>query len=348
LSSSSARSCTAGTFCSANSTSAGGSDNCPPRWYCPPGVDVPLPTPPGHFVGRSGSVYPSKCPPGTFAADWLMLACDPCPAGQECPLDGTIVPTVCRPGTYREATPDGVDPTTNVMCTPCPQGTWSQQGGLTAVLDCKNCDERYVCPTEGTVRFATVDSPCPANAAPTDICYENSEGWDCPQGYACPAATTAFTQYEIPCDPGFWCKVRTLPWETRNLLCPEGYYCPRNTGESGRFAFQCPSNSYCPKGTESVQTQAGNRVVTTLSNVQAKEDVVTRPDARPNRDGAMCRNCPDSQGPGNFDLTRCTRCGIRRNDRWHEFMGFPITATRLLGELPTQILSTSYLRSLKL
>ena len=26
--------------------------------------------------------------------------------------------------------------------TPCPQGTWSERGGLSSVLDCKNCDER--------------------------------------------------------------------------------------------------------------------------------------------------------------------------------------------------------------
>lgn len=30
---------------------------------------------------------------------------------------------------------------------------------------------RYVCPMEGTIRFATVDQPCAPGAAPTEICH---------------------------------------------------------------------------------------------------------------------------------------------------------------------------------
>ena len=41
--------------------------------YCPAGVSSPQPTPPGHYVGQSGSIYPSKCRPGTYAANWLMM-----------------------------------------------------------------------------------------------------------------------------------------------------------------------------------------------------------------------------------------------------------------------------------
>ncbi|CAJ1373238.1 unnamed protein product [Effrenium voratum] len=304
-----AKQCTQGTFCVANTTTAGGTDNCPPRWYCPAGVSSPQPTPPGHYVGKSGSIYPSKCRPGTYAANWLMVACDPCPAGTECPLDGTVVPTVCRPGSYREATVAGADPTKNVMCTPCPQGTWSAQGGLTSVLDCKNCNERYVCPMEGTVRFATVDQPCAADALPTDICYENSQGWDCPQGYGCGPATTSFTQYDYYCEAGFWCKVRTIPSETRNLVCPAGYYCKRETGESGgsgRKAFRCPSNHFCPEGTAAQDVRIDNQLLIVLHNVQSLVEIVTLPDMTR---GSMCRICSDEQPPGVFDLARCRPCG---------------------------------------
>eukprot|EP00931_Biecheleriopsis_adriatica_P048568 TRINITY_DN28075_c0_g1_i1.p1 TRINITY_DN28075_c0_g1~~TRINITY_DN28075_c0_g1_i1.p1 ORF type:complete len:4655 (+),score=704.17 TRINITY_DN28075_c0_g1_i1:659-13966(+) len=308
-STSSAKSCTEGTFCGANSTTAGGTDNCPPRWYCPRGVNVPQPTPPGHFVGKSGSIYPSKCRPGTYAANWLMIACDPCPPGTECPLDGTIVPTVCRAGTYREATLQGADPTKNVMCIPCPQGTWSALGGLTSVLDCQNCDERYVCSLEGTVRFATVDNPCRPGARPTDICYENSQGWDCPQGYGCGPATTSFTQYDNYCEAGFWCKVRTIPSETRNLLCPAGYYCKRETGESGgsgRKAFRCPSNHFCPLGTAAVDERVDNQPVIKLHNVQARIEIVTAPDLSR---GSMCRICSDELPAGVFRIEECKPCG---------------------------------------
>eukprot|EP00439_Symbiodinium_sp_Y106_P044249 s435_g5.t1 len=304
-----AKQCTVGTYCGANATTAGGTDNCPPRWYCPAGVSTPQPTPPGHYVGRSGRVYPSKCRPGTYAANWLMIACDPCPAGTECPLDGTVVPTVCRPGSYREATEPGEDPTKNVMCQPCPQGTWSEQGGLTSVLDCKNCDQRYVCPMEGTIRFATIDQPCPPGASPTDVCYENSQGWDCPQGYGCGPATTSFTQYDFYCEAGFWCKVRTIPAETRNLLCPAGYYCKRETGESGgsgRRSFRCPPDYFCPEGTAAEDLRVDNQLVVVLHNVQSRVEIVTQPDLTR---GSMCRICSDLLPPGVFDLTQCRPCG---------------------------------------
>lgn len=304
-----AKQCTQGTFCVANTTTAGGTDNCPPRWYCPAGVSSPQPTPPGHYVGQSGSIYPSKCRPGTYAANWLMIECEPCPAGTECPLDGTVVPTVCRPGSYREATTAGSDPTKNVMCTPCPQGTWSERGGLSSVLDCKNCDERYVCPMEGTIRFATFEQPCPAGAAPTDICYENSQGWDCPQGYGCGPATTSFTQYDYFCEAGFWCKVRTVPSETRNLLCPAGYYCKRETGQSGgsgRYAFRCPSNRFCPEGTAAEDVRIDNQLLIVLENVQSLVSIVTQPDLER---GSMCRICLEDADPGVFDLRRCKPCG---------------------------------------
>ena len=43
--------------------------------------------------------------------------------------------------------------------TPCPQGTWSERGGITSVLDCKNCDERRENWTgmTGVVRSPMVD-----------------------------------------------------------------------------------------------------------------------------------------------------------------------------------------------
>ena len=49
----------------------------------------------------------------------------------------------------------------SLLCpgTPCPQGTWSERGGITSVLDCKNCDERRENWTgmTGVVRSPMVD-----------------------------------------------------------------------------------------------------------------------------------------------------------------------------------------------
>lgn len=306
-----AKACVEGTFCGPNTTTPGGTDNCPPGWYCRPGVAIPEPSPPGHYVNGSGAVYPSKCPPGAYAPRWLMTQCLPCPPGTECPLDGTVFPTNCSAGTYREATPDGVDFTNNVMCIPCPQGTWNEDGSLTSVQACKSCAERYVCPLEGTTKFATIDNQCGPNPGPDEICYpQNSMALDCPQGYGCGIATTAFTQYDNYCEPGFWCKVRTRPSEVRNLLCPAGYYCKRNTGESGgsgRLAFECPIDHYCPEGTAALDGRLEGRLVTLLYNVQADYRYVTQiePDRR-----AMCRRCPEDSLPESFNFTLCTPCGV--------------------------------------
>eukprot|EP00929_Paragymnodinium_shiwhaense_P093182 TRINITY_DN5330_c0_g2_i1.p1 TRINITY_DN5330_c0_g2~~TRINITY_DN5330_c0_g2_i1.p1 ORF type:complete len:6836 (+),score=1501.21 TRINITY_DN5330_c0_g2_i1:1561-20508(+) len=306
----SARNCVEGTFCGANTTTAGGSDNCPPRWYCPRGVRYPQPAPPGHYVSESGTIFPSKCEPGSYAARWLMDRCEPCPPGTECPLDGTVVPTLCRPGTYREATRADQAFSDNVMCSPCPQGTWAAEGGLTSILDCKNCDERYVCPIEGITRFATIENRCnSSNPAANEICYENSQAWDCPQGYGCGIATASFTQYDIFCEPGFWCKVRTTPREIRNLLCPAGHYCKLATGESGgsgRKAFTCPSNHYCPEGTGAVNKRIGNRLVLILANVQADVEIITKMEPET---GSMCRRCPENMPTGKFNITCCGPCG---------------------------------------
>eukprot|EP00928_Gymnodinium_smaydae_P052443 TRINITY_DN3633_c0_g1_i1.p1 TRINITY_DN3633_c0_g1~~TRINITY_DN3633_c0_g1_i1.p1 ORF type:complete len:5302 (-),score=561.54 TRINITY_DN3633_c0_g1_i1:86-14599(-) len=300
--------CVEGTFCGANTTDAGGSDNCPPRWYCPRGMEFPQPSPPGHYVSESGTIFPSKCEPGSYAARWLMANCFACPAGTECPLDGTVIPTLCRPGMYREATKPTQAFSDNIMCSPCPQGTWNENGGLTSKSDCKNCDERYVCPVEGITRFATADVPCKTDDE-NEICYENSQGYDCPQGYGCGIATAAFTQYDTFCEPGFWCKVRTKPAEIRNLLCPPGYYCKQATGESGgsgRKAFTCPPQHFCPEGTGAINTRIGSKFVLLLFNRQADLKIITEtsPDT-----AATCRRCPEEVPAGKFDLNMCTPCG---------------------------------------
>ncbi|CAK9051743.1 Uncharacterized protein SCF082_LOCUS28375 [Durusdinium trenchii] len=294
-------------FSEINSAEPSGTRVCP-RSYCPPGV-ITLNTlagltdngPAMDWVSRAviflgGHEYCEAMHPGHLLCGQhhhgtaqrvsarhnqplpdTMIECEPCPPGTECPLDGTVVPTVCRPGSYREATPNGADPTKNVMCTPCPQGTWSEQGGITSVLDCRNCDERYVCPIEGTIRFATVDQPCAPGALPTDICcavgaaegYENSQGWDCPQGYGC------------------------------------GYYCKRETGESGgsgRKAFRCPSNRFCPEGTAAEDVRRDNQLLIVLENVQSLVQIVTQPDLTR---GSMCRICAEDLDPGVFNLKEC-------------------------------------------
>ena len=120
-----------GTFCGQNVTDPGGTDNCPLGWYCSRGVAVPLPSPPGHYVGDSGAMYPAKCQPGRYADGWAFVKCKDCPAGSQCPTDGTEYPKPCPAGTYRDNVGDALD---NVFCRPCPQGTWSEVEEVTYVV----------------------------------------------------------------------------------------------------------------------------------------------------------------------------------------------------------------------
>jgi hypothetical protein len=263
------KACVEGTFCGANVTTPGGTDNCPEGWYCSRGVAIPRPAPLGHFVRGSGAMYPEKCRPGTFADTWMLTKCKPCPAGQECSKDGTVVPINCTAGTYRPAVAEGEDPEDSVFCVPCPQGTWAKQTGITSEDGCINCDERYICPVEGMTRFATIEQTCPQNAPKDYICYDNSQGEDCPEGFACGLASTYYTQYDFPCEPGYYCMVRTIPYEMRNLLCPPQFFCKANTGESSKKEFSCFANSFCPAGTAGEDVKDGNTLITQLSNVRA-------------------------------------------------------------------------------
>lgn len=106
-------------------------------------------------------MYPEKCRPGTYADEWALSSCIPCPAGKECAVDGTVVPLNCSMGTYRPASFNIDEAELSVFCIPCPQGTWSDKAGIAAENGCIDCDERYICPVEGMTRFSTVDQGCP-------------------------------------------------------------------------------------------------------------------------------------------------------------------------------------------
>jgi hypothetical protein len=163
---------------------------------------------------------------------------------------------------------------------------------------------------EGTTIFAPISNVCNASSKPTDICYNNSQGYDCPEGYGCGLATTSFTQFDFYCEPGFWCKARTLPEETRNLLCPAGYYCKNATttsGGSGRKSFSCRLNYYCPEGTAAIDKQINGRQALVLYNVMADLQVIMEPDLERN---SMCRRCPEDTPPASFDYSVCLPCGM--------------------------------------
>ena len=276
-----AKSCTAGTFCGRNTSSIAGISACPAGRYCPTGTSSPPPTPPGHYTPQDGMIYPEKCPPGYYASGWLNSFCPPCPAGYQCQKDGTVTPEICGVGTYRDATVSK----DNLNCKPCPQGTWSNKVGLKSETECMPCSARYVCPVEGMTVFAEYDDKCESGGS-QDICYENSQGYDCPGGYSCDAETTYYTQYDNLIEPGYWGSVRTAPHEARNLLCPEGYYCGQGTAQNTRKQFSCPAGTFCPTGTASV-TVAGEVEFYNVQSSWLHVQVVLEDT------GSACKKCPD-------------------------------------------------------
>ena len=317
------RPCAVGFFCGQNATSYQGDGACPAGFYCVQGSITPLPAPAGFYVPIAGSFTPTKCAPGYYQNRAAQIACLLCPDGYECLSDGTISPTICPAGHYRSnSDPSYTVFTDNIECHPCPEGTWSYKKGLLNSDSCITCPERYVCAQQGMTIFATREqTDCVPNSDGVVICYQYSQGHDCPEGYACGPGTTSFTQYSYPCEPGYYCKSLTALYEMRNLLCPPGYYCTAATGASKAYALLCPPGFFCPQGTAGILVQAsagsGGTSGVRLYNVQS---VYTNSEGKKATDvgqrdtvtESSCRNC----SPGAFDppsgLTAtdsCTPCG---------------------------------------
>eukprot|EP00940_MAST-03C_sp_MAST-3C-sp2_P001609 g1609.t1 len=151
-----AQNCTEGFYCELASVSPKGSGLCPPGFYCPEGTAVPVPTAKGYFAEIAGTVQPAKCLPGTYAPTIETVRCYPCPPGEECSNDGLADAKVCQPGTYRSMKEDE-----GIMCTGCPQGTWSKQWEVQDVTECIPCPPGVVCPIDGMTR------PCSRSDLPT-------------------------------------------------------------------------------------------------------------------------------------------------------------------------------------
>ena len=249
--------------------------------------------------------------------------CKPCPEGYECPTEGTYAPTVCAPGNYRSNNDPFYQAEDNVMCHPCPEGTWNWRGALTSSGECLVCPERYVCARQGMTVFATKDqTDCTPNTDGVQLCYALSQANDCPEGFACDAGTTSYTQYNYPCEPGYFCKSLTAPREMRNLLCPSGYSCKASTGYSKAYSLLCPAGYFCEEGTANIDTGAAVQV---LYNVQAEfldyysgDGTVWTTDVNvtDSATGATCRRCDPNVFNPPFDVntTDCLPCGELSGD----------------------------------
>ena len=303
------RLCASGFFCGEGSVDFQGSGACPKGFFCEAGSTVPAPAPPGTYVNFEGAYEAIPCPPGSYQDEYGKESCKICPDGFECPSEGLKTAFPCPPAEYRSNSDTIFSGSENVVCHPCPEGTWNWRGQLVSSAECLTCPERYVCGRQGMTLFATVDeTDCSSNAqfGGASICYALTQGSDCPEGYACDAGTTSFTQYSFPCDPGFFCKPLTALGEMRNLLCPRGYVCKQATGYSKAYTIVCPEGYFCPEGTAGVDNPDGSLV---LYNIQASYEEISY--RNPDTD-AQCRKCDINlfTPPLAIDASSCLPCGL--------------------------------------
>ncbi len=214
-----AQACMEGFYCKEGSD---GQDYCPEGYYCPLGSD-PIAADPGYFASGKGNVNEEACAPGTYSSGYASASCTVCPAGYYCPSEATVTPIICAEGTYKEKDAN------IIQCELCPEGTWSNQTGLTSVSDCITCDAGIVCDQEGTTNVT-------------------SQARSCPEGYICGAGTTSTTENSNPCPEGYWCAKGT-GLRRQIHVCDKGYFCTNTTTETGRYYNKCPKGYYCPRGT---------------------------------------------------------------------------------------------------
>jgi hypothetical protein len=179
--------CLEGYYCVRYTTSSAMVE-CPKGYYCPYGVDAPIPCPKGTFnnaLKKKSSENCNPCPAGTACdvtgiSDYKRKLCPP---GYYCER-GSFSPAACPPGTFRPLMGAGA---------PGPESyTVSVAGG--GASTCYKCVPGYYCPTKATV----VPELCPAG-------YFCQEGEDqpqqCPAGFYCPSGAAD----KVPCPPGYYC-----------------------------------------------------------------------------------------------------------------------------------------------
>nr|XP_032658237.1 neurogenic locus notch homolog protein 3-like [Chelonoidis abingdonii] len=157
--------CLAGWFCShrGQSTPEG---RCKEGWFCPEGsvsgLNPDYICPVGHYC-PTGSPEPKPCPSGKYQDQTGQSLCKTCPAGKFCGPEvqiqdhnetfshGTMKPADCPAGYYC------LSGTKAAKQYPCPEGTFSNQTGLSNSKDCRACPGGKFCADAGLL---TPSGPC--------------------------------------------------------------------------------------------------------------------------------------------------------------------------------------------
>ncbi|PKU33190.1 zonadhesin-like isoform x4 [Limosa lapponica baueri] len=141
--------------------------------------------------------------------------CIPCPGGYHCPELGTVTPPTCGAGNF-----------SGLHATPCPNGTYGEQRGLSSVDECLPCPAGKYCYRDGI--------------QPPGIPHPTG---DCPPGYNCPLGTGF--PFSFPCRPGFFWDNSSIEGEDACRPCLPGYYCDSPAMSEPKT---CPAGFYCVEG----------------------------------------------------------------------------------------------------
>lgn len=269
-SSSDCPSCTGGFYC-ADLGLTEPSGSCSAGYYCASGASIPVPNDGGITGGPctighycpEGTATPISCAPGTYMLQEQAASCQPCPDGYYCTTG--LTPQLCPPGYY-------CPESTGFVWESCPEGTYSNQMGLSNETQCTPCDPGYYCLEKNAT---TPSGICDAgyyclsgsNTATPDFGYTGSAG-PCPPGHYCQTQTSvpqkcpvgrysdqthlvASAECEL-CDYGTYCGEEGLTHPSG--LCWAGFYCLRgarapNNPTEDSTGGPCPLGHYCLNGT---------------------------------------------------------------------------------------------------
>ena len=250
--------CLGGYYCNGTGLTESGA-LCSVGYFCPNGTIVPESE---CWVGYScpvGVSAPIPCDPGTYQSRSQQATCVLCPSGWICSSPATVSPSPCPAGSYCR---NGTALASQYLC---PNGTFGNQTGLTAISSCASCSPGMCCNGEG---LSSPSGPCgegyycirgAATKTPTDgitgnlcppgrYCPEgSSEGKNCSVGTYNPSSGQAANSACLDCLGGYYCASEGLSTPTGS--CAAGYYCQSGASTptpSDSTGGVCPVGMYCP------------------------------------------------------------------------------------------------------
>lgn len=219
---------------------------CPAGYYCPAGIEFPVPCPAGKY---SGSVGQDR-----------LESCVTTPAGQYSIAASTKPNGLCYPGYY---CPAGSSSSIQI---PCPARTYRSELGGTSIADCPLCVAGGYCPRATAEPIVCPRGhACPSGVSEPEPCnpgtYGNSTGLkrledciSCDSGSYCDSY--GLTAPKGLCTPGFFClsgSTSSSPQSDASSVVSIGNsslvsYLAKNLFVVSSKGGICPSGSYCPLG----------------------------------------------------------------------------------------------------